>query len=119
MTSPSSLSTERASPRKLLALTAWRLHERRYPSASPLGSSLAPPPAPKLALLVPAVCLGWGLGTGRGEGRAHSPSLRHLRTPSHWGRACGERTEAEGTPASQHSFSKLSPALGTKASEVT
>ena len=69
MTSPSSLSTERASPCRLLALTAWQLHGRRYRATSPLGISLAPPPAPKLALLVPAVCLGWGLGTGRGAGR--------------------------------------------------
>ena len=74
MTSPSSLSTEKASPHKLLALTAWQLHEQRYPPTSPLGSSLAPPPAPEPVLLVPTMCLGRGLGTGQvGRGGGGQP----------------------------------------------
>lgn len=114
MTSPSSLSTEKASPHKLLALTAWQLHEQRYPPTSPLGSSLAPPPAPEPVLLVPTMCLGRGLGTGQvgrgGKGPQPQPQTPQNPQPEER-RACDEHTEAEGT--SQPAFiQQAQPRLG-------
>ena len=69
---------------------------------------------------MPRAGVGYRAGEGRGvEGRAHSLSLRHVRTPSQTRGGPVMSTQRQRVPASQHSFSKLSPALGTKASEVT